>query len=303
MKRNINRRDFIKTSSVIIAGFSLLPGFTIPESPIRFGWVTDIHYAEAKMKWNRYYSESINKLKEAIELFNKQSVDFTIETGDFKDQNEPPIEENTIHYLTSVEKEFSNFNGPIYHVLGNHDMDSLSKEQFLANITNTGISKEQSYYFFDQSSRRFVVLDACYTRMGKPYDHHNYSWKDANIPRHQLRWLSNILAGSPYPVYIFTHQLLDGKGDLYINNSNRVRKVLEESNKVQAVFQGHNHEGGVSTINGILYYTQKAMVEGSGEANNSYSIVTIENNGELKIEGYRKAKDYEYLPKQQETYS
>jgi len=295
MVKNMNRRQFIKTGSILITGLTILPSFRFSDDVLRFGWVTDIHYAEADIKWGRYYRESGDKLSEAINLFNEQKVDFVIETGDFKDQNEPPVEEKTLDYLRKIEKVLSNFNGPRYHVLGNHDMDSLSKQQFLNEIENTGIEKGRSYYYFDRNNIRFIVLDACYTSLGRNYDHHNYSWKDANIPHRQLRWLNSVLESSTYPVIIFVHQLLDGKGDMYVNNSKRVRKILEDSGKVMAVFQGHKHVGDISEINGILYYTLKAMVEGSGKENSSYSIVTINPSGSIKIDGYRKAENYEFI--------
>ncbi len=293
MVKKMNRRQFIKTGSVLVTGLTILPSFRFSDSPLRFGWVTDIHYADAEIKWGRYFRESDSKLKEAIDLFNEEKVDFVIETGDFKDQKEPPEEEKTLGYLRKIEGVLAEFRGPRYHVLGNHDMDSLSKQQFLNEIENTGIEKSQSYYYFERNNIRFVVLDACYTSWGRDYDHHNYSWKDTNIPNKQVRWLKEVLASSTFPVVVFVHQLLDGKGDLYVNNSKRIRKVMEDSGKVMAVFQGHKHEGDINEINGILYYTLKAMVEGSGKENNSYSIVTIAPSGSIKIEGYRKAENYE----------
>jgi alkaline phosphatase len=80
---------------------------------------------------------------------NTQKVDFLVELGDFKDQNNPAIEQRTLTYLRAVEKVFQKFNGATYHVLGNHDIDSISKEQFLTNVENTSIDQAKSYYSFD----------------------------------------------------------------------------------------------------------------------------------------------------------
>ncbi len=294
MNRKLTRRDFIKTSSVLIAGLTVLPSYRFKRiREVRFGWVTDIHYAQAESKWNRYYSESIDKLKEVVDLFNTENVDFAIETGDFKDEFEPPVEKDTLSFLKDIESEFSRFNGPRYHVLGNHDMDSLSKDQFMKEIDNTDIDNKDTYYYFDRNGIRFVVLDACYTSEGKPYDHNDYSWKDTNIPQEELTWLKGVLKSSDYPVCVFAHQLLDDTGDMYVNNSEEVRVILESSKKVFCVLQGHKHEGDMQVINDILYFTQKALVEGSGAENNSYSIVTVNSKGEVLIEGYRKAHSYE----------
>lgn len=293
--QKINRRQFIKNSSLVVSGLLISSGFKFSKTNVQFGWVTDIHYAEAPEKWGRYFTESLQKLKEAVDLFNDKKVDFVIETGDFKDQTEPPIERETLFYLKRVETQFSMFKGERYHVLGNHDLDSLSKDQFLSNVTNSGIDKSKSYYFFDKLGFRFVVLDACYKGNGDDYDHDNFHWTDTYIPSRQMQWLKHVLNDSLYPVIVFVHQLLDGVGDLFVKNANEVRKIMEDAGNVKAVFQGHHHAGSARVMNGILYYTLKAMVEGSGMHNNSYAIVTLTQKGEVIVDGYRRANDYKYV--------
>ncbi len=298
MDEKLTRRDFIKTSSVLVVGLTVLSSCQFKKlHDLRFGWITDIHYANAPVRGTRHYSEGISKLKEAVELFNKEKLDFVIETGDFKDQLEPPVEKESLKFLTDIEAAFSKFKGPRYHVLGNHDMDSLSKQQFMNKIENTGIKNNQTYYYFDRGGIRFVVLDACFTKDGRPFNHNDYSWTDANIPQYELEWLNDVLQSSNIPVCVFVHQLLDNTGDLYVDNSEEVRKVLESSGKVFCVLQGHKHEGDMNEINDILYFTQKAVVDGAGLENNTYSIVTVKNNGDLLIEGYRRAKSYEGMIK------
>ncbi|MDA0347883.1 MAG: hypothetical protein O3C20_10825 [Verrucomicrobia bacterium] len=68
---------------------------------------------------------------------------------------------------------------------------------------------------------------------------------------------------------------------------------MEESNKVLAVFQGHQHEGGYHPINGIHYYTLKSVVDHSGPENNSYAILEIRANGDLMVNGFRRESDVE----------
>lgn len=288
----ITRRDFLKAS--IFAGISAasLPGcnhIIFPRTKARFGIVTDSHYADADERDNRYYSESTDKMAECVELMNEQKVDFLIELGDFKDQDKSPIEERTISHLRAIEKVFRRFQGPKYHVLGNHDMDSISKEQFLKNITNTNILSESAYFSFDSRGIHFIVLDANYREDETAYDHGNFTWTDTRIPNVQLEWLRQDLTVVSLPVIIFVHQLLDGKGNLYVNNAEDIRNVLQASGKVLAVFQGHKHEGDYNNIEGINYYTLKAMVDGSGPENNSYATVEILDDNNIIVTGYRKA--------------
>lgn len=287
----ITRRDFLKAS--VLAGFTAaFSGCSyIARSGIkaRFGIVTDSHYADTDVRDGRYYRESTGKMAECVELMNEQKVDFLIELGDFKDQDAPAVEERTISHLRAIEKVFQRFRGPKYHVLGNHDVDSISKEQFLKNITNMNIQTGSAYYGFDSQGIHFIVLDANYRADGTAYDHGNFTWKDTHLPLLQLEWLRKDLAGTSLPAIIFIHQPLDGTKVLYVDNSEDIRNILQTSGKVLAVFQGHKHEGDYNNIEGIHYYTLKAMVDGSGPENNSYATVEVLNNNNIIVTGYRKA--------------
>jgi len=263
---------------------------------VRFGIVTDCHYADADTVGTRYYRHSLDKLGECVEAMNEHQVDFLVELGDFKDQDSPPVEQKTLSYLKAIESVFCKFGGPVYHVLGNHDQDSLSKTQFLANINNTDIDAGRSYYSFDSNGVHFIVLDANYKSDGTDYDHGNFDWTDANVPPVELQWLRRDLAASRGTVIVMVHQLLDGAGSHYVNNAAEVRQILEQSGRILAVFQGHFHEGSYSRINGIHYYTLKAMVEGPGPENNSYAIVEVLPDMSITVTGYRKAVDKQLAP-------
>ena len=67
-------------------------------------------------------------------------------------------------------------------------------------------------------------------------------------------------------------------------------KLLEDSNKVLAVFQGHVHEEIHKEINGVHYITQLGMVDGNGLENNSFSIVTIDEK-QIQVDGHKRASD------------
>lgn len=290
----MDRKKFLLSSLTLIAGAKL--SFPTPSARIsRFGIVTDLHYADRASSGTRYYQQSLPKLTECVELMNEQKVDFLVELGDFKDQNTQPDEKETLHYLETIESEFGKFKGPRYHVLGNHDMDSISKEQFLSKITNTGFEEAKSYYSFNKGPLHFIILDANYTREGKSYSKGNYDWKDSHIPDEQLNWLRDDLKKHKRPTVVFVHQQLDSSAfdaahHIYCpDNADEIRTVLEEAGTVLVVFQGHYHEGSFNTINGIPYYTLKAVIEGDGAANNSYAIVEIEQGGRTVIKGYRKA--------------
>lgn len=293
---DINRRQFVITSLSLISTLPFV-GMSFPQKrfkPIRFGIVTDIHYANRDPKGSKYYRESFGKLSECVDLMNKEKVDFLIELGDFKDEGNPPNEEETLRFLTIIEKEFSRFEGPRYHVLGNHDHDTISKQQFLDHITNAGFDNALNYYSFNKNSFHFIVLDANYTSKGVAYDRRNFHWKDCHIPQDQIDWLKKDLKRHrKIPTIVFVHQRLDSPvaaKAVCPNNANAVREVLNESGNVLIVFQGHDHKGGLSQLDNIYYYTLPAVVEGNGMENNHYAIVEINQDKVVHIHGYRKVE-------------
>jgi predicted phosphodiesterase len=290
----VTRRDVLKWSGLLLAGVAEGPRFAqaaelVPDPELLFGIVADPHFADADPKGSRYYRESKPKLAECVSLMNRLKVDFLVELGDLKDQGDPPREADTLAYLTTIERVLAHFKGPRYHVLGNHDLDSISKQQFLDRVENTSVDRGSSFFSFDARGAHFVVLDACFTADGSPYDHGNYNWKDANIPAAQCDWLARDLAATDRPTMVFVHQLLDGETAHCIKNASQVRQILEKSQKVLAVFHGHNHAGHYSQIEGIHYYTLKGMIEGSGEENSSYATVALYADHSIEVTGYRKA--------------
>jgi 3',5'-cyclic AMP phosphodiesterase CpdA len=264
---------------------------------VRFGMVTDPHFARTEILWERYYDQSAAKLADAVKTFNNGNLDFIIELGDLKDQGTPPDRQETMEFLIEIENVLSRYNGPVYHVLGNHDMDSISKEEFLKNIKNHGQAQAKKYYSFITNGIKFIVLDANYNEDGADYDSGNFDWTYCKIPEFQIEWLKNELNTNDLPVIVFTHQLLDSFSDVpethFIDNAAEIRELLESSKKVLAVFQGHFHDGNYSFRNGIHYYTLKAMVEKSLPENNSFAIVEVDSDLNIKIEGFYNCEDFE----------
>jgi len=297
---NLSRRKFLGIAGTTAAGLMLSPELFAKNSEkpmIRFGMISDVHDADREPAGTRFYRQSLTKVQEAIDRMNQEKLDFAIELGDFKDQDAVPNEANTLKYLTDIESVFQKFKGPTYHVLGNHDTDGISKQQFLERVENTGIPKTKSYYSFNQKGIHFVILDGDFTKEGKAYDHGNFSWDDSFIPESQINWLKADLKENSLPVVVFVHQMLGHWRDvkLEVQNAAAVRQILEQSGKVLCVFQGHVHEESYNLINGIPYYSVNAVVDGDGSENSAYMIVDIYKDGSLKIDGFRRATDREMI--------
>lgn len=300
----MNRRTFLKKSGGSILLLNLTHPFISCDRAIglRFGIVTDLHYAGKEPRGTRYFNQSGQKLREAIDIFNRSNLDFLIELGDFKDQDDEPKKEKTLIYLEEAEAVFQTFRGPKYHVLGNHDMDSISKEEFMSRITNHRQQSQQTYYSFVAGGVKCMVLDANYNLDGSPYDSGNFDWTKAFIPTEQKEWLRKELTGHTYPVLVFIHQLLDVFSGVHksvcVSNATEIVSVLEEHGNVLAVFQGHHHPGHYSFRNGIHYWTMKGMIEGGFPGNNSFATIELDKKGNIHIEGFANCEDRD-LPRVQ----
>jgi len=276
----------IKLFLVVLIIF--LSGNGLSAQNVSFGMLTDVHYAAIKENGTRKYNQSLDKMAQCIDSMNQKKVAFMIELGDFKDMPIPLDSKAVLGFLEKIETAFSHFRGDRYHVLGNHDEDCISKNQFYSIAKNSHISQQRTYYSFRKGGYTFVVLDACFDSTGAPYDHGHFDWSDANVPEKELKWLENELNGSRMPVILFAHQLLYGNSKVTIKNAETVRNILEKSKKVKCVFHGHDHKGGYEMINGIHYYTLKGMVEGNFPESNSFALVSLVKDS-IKIKGYGNA--------------
>ncbi|MBU2915724.1 metallophosphoesterase family protein [Reichenbachiella agariperforans] len=295
----ISRRRFVWNASALAGGLLLVgSSFYKKGGTLRFGMVTDSHYADREVSGTRYYRESMRKMKEFVSTMNHEAVDFVVHLGDFKDEDPKKHSEDTLHYLKRIESEYAQFQGPRYHCVGNHDVDSITKSQFLSQIENTGINPKSSYYSFDLGGVHFVVLDANYHADGRDHFYaEGANWQDTNIPQSQLRWLETDLNRGTLPIIVFCHHPLyeyySGDHKYHVNNYQEVQQLMETSGKVMAVFHGHVHREGHQQINGIHYFTQLGMVDYSGLENNSFSIVEISKR-QMEIIGFKRVSSQNY---------
>lgn len=209
------------------------------EKPIKFAIVSDLHAPDLP--------DGRERMQAVVYAANAENVDFLIQLGDFirLDSVSQPLQ-----------KVWDQYKGEKYHVLGNHDLDKYSKEEFVAGFGMPG-----RYYSFDKGDFHFIVLDGNNLfDEGKyiPYNKANYyvdSRKRAFMDPEQMEWLKKDLAATTKRCILFSHQSIDRA----MNNGYDVRDILEAENKragftkVVAAFSGHNHSNYTDVINGITY--------------------------------------------------
>ena len=287
----LSRRSFIRNGTLLLAGAGTLPHkslFSDERKPIvRTGLLTDLHFADKPPAGTRHYRETLGKLAEAGSQFEKEKLDFIVELGDLIDAADSVESEKK--WLERIIKDFTGLSPNRHCVLGNHCVDTLTKDEFLG-----GVGQEKSYYSFDVNGVHFVVLDACFRSDGKPYGRKNSNWDDAITPEEEVEWLKADLKSAKGPVIVFAHQRLDGNNAHCVKNAEAVRKVFEDSSKVAAVFQGHSHQNDLKEFGGIHFCTLAAMVEGTGSESNGYSNLDVHTDGSIELHGFRRQVNYNW---------
>lgn len=238
MKRKIFKFTVLACASlVMIAGLSACR--TTKERPVRFAIASDFHAPDIP--------DGEHRVATFIKAANDEKVDFIIELGDFC----------RLDSASQVYRDLWNsFPGDKYHVIGNHDMDRYTFEEY-----TQGMNMPARYYSFDQGDFHFIVLDGNNLFDGKKYTHYaraNYyvdAKKRAHIDPEQMDWLKKDLAATNKRCILFSHQSIEEA----LNNGAEVRKILEAENqragfkKVVMAFGGHNHSNYSKEINGITY--------------------------------------------------
>ena len=206
---------------------------------VKFAVCTDVH--------QDLIHDAPERMQKFVSAAKKENVDFIIQLGDFCmpfEKNEPFL------------KIWDSFDGPKYHVLGNHDTDVSPKI-----VTQQFWGMEKPFYSFDKGAFHFVVLDANFFKSEENYISYSngnyYSNPDtrAYIPPMQLAWLKEDIAATEKRVVVFSHQSLEHWGG--IKNREDVYEIFREANrekqKVIACFCGHDHLDRYAKIENIHY--------------------------------------------------
>ena len=242
------------------------------------------------MYGDRHCGESLARLTECIDTFNAFSLPMAVNLGDLVDcVDDREVEERS---AADLRRTLERFSGRWRHVLGNHDAATFPKMEFLDRI---GAEGRERYYSFDESGYHFVVLDGNYRADGVEYEGHNFDWTDSIVPQVQVQWLASDLAHARgRPVVVLTHENLNDEADPHgVKNAAEIRAMFREAGNVFLVLQGHNHLGLRAEADGIPYVGLKAMVVGSGPANNAYAVVTLGPGRCVAVEGMGEEGDYQ----------
>jgi manganese-dependent ADP-ribose/CDP-alcohol diphosphatase len=120
-----------------------------------FGVISDVQYADIPdghsfivVPW--YYRHSIRVLQRAVKKWNNhQNLSFVINFGDIVDGKCPP--DQSLDVVKKVNNEFQKFNGPVFHLIGNHCLYNLPRDKLLPLLKIPGLNGHAYYDFFTWS--------------------------------------------------------------------------------------------------------------------------------------------------------
>jgi len=220
-------------------------GLASSPAPLRIGLVADVH--------KDVMHDADDRLTRFIDHMQQVKPDFILQLGDFC----TPVPQNR-GFLSIWER----FDGPRYHVLGNHDMDGdpakgpEKKYTFTRDETMAYWGMPAPYYAFDAGGVHVVILDG---NDPGPEQEPYYAY----LGDEQLAWLERDLEATSLPTILFCHQGLERKDG--VANQEAVRCLLESANeqagggKVIACFSGHHHRDYARRISGIHHAKINSM--------------------------------------------
>ena len=293
MTNAISRRSFLHGVGAA-AGMAFADGFA--ERPlVRFGVFTDAHYRDGAASDSLVYGGALGRVRKCVDVINARRPDFMIELGDFKDTNVRGAagRDAALGFLETIEAEYARFAGPRYHVIGNHDTDSLTKEEVLGVFADAATAG-RAHYAFDVNGVRFIVLDTNYMGEAESDSYSVFNWENAMatpyFPALQLDWLDAQLASAPGPCIVFSHHRLDSQGDITkIVNHAKVGAIFNRRRNVKAVFCGHDHAGATLLENGVYHHCCRALGQNAADNPNRFFEVSYYPSGAFSVLGFTTA--------------
>jgi 3',5'-cyclic AMP phosphodiesterase CpdA len=283
----------------------------VRKNMMRFGVIADPQYADKGVHkdLNRDYHGSLVKLRDALDYFNTQKLEFVVMLGDFVDDGS--------HNFQPVLKLLGKSKHKIYPVFGNHDYVAISGDRkALAKLFDMG----NTYYSWSQGGYRFVVLDTndgeiakkgfshqkeCELEAPNKEDLHyidywlsdKHAW-NGYILKKQQAWLKGELAAArraDEKVVLFGHDPLYPIIHDKLRNADEILRLLGDwgTDDVVGYFAGHYHNGSYAEIMRTAFITFKAMVLDNGTA---YSMVELDGLN-VKTQGFGTENSYNFVRK------
>lgn len=245
---------------------------------LTFALVTDVHFGpEARFegKLRKLSAHAPRLLAEVVETLEREvRPAIVFDLGDAIEDESAEIDRARYAEFLSV---FARLSCETHHVAGNHDLARLGEAELLRAWGEPGPLRRS----FERSGVRFVLLPTYETKD-----------VDVRVRADDLEWLAAELAAATTPVIVLMHHTASDQ-DLAQNRwfhaaphlarvveRKRLRRIVAESGKVVAVFNGHLHWNHFDLCDGVPYVTLQSLVENldddaPGRPAAAYAVVRV----------------------------
>lgn len=264
---------------------TVLPSPTIKrDNPdeLRIGFITDLHVrSNSDGVGNRILKpDYVSKIDYFIEKMNNIFVpNFIIANGDIIEGTNTSTEKGMAE-LSLVKKLFDRTTLKKYWVVGNHDLRSVNKKQFMQSLDIDYVSKA-----FEVGNYKIIILDSNF----KPDDSDIIPGKyytRGHVSEKQIKFLEKELKNTDKKTIVFLHHPslwnIDGKSNNgFPDNAKELQEIFSR-NKVFAVFAGHIEDLFLQEIGGVKYFISPGIVKNE-KYQGTFSEITVKK-GKMIIE-------------------
>lgn len=264
---------------------------------IKIGIITDTHVHPNRIdKTNkaddapRYLNEKYTKvLNNFVLQMHEFQPEFIVHLGDVIEGTNDE-DHVGIMGIQLVKKELERANVPLYWAVGNHDLRSVTKEQFKETLALDAINQ-----VFDIGDYRFVILDANYNKQDLPRSPQGNSFIRGKIPPQEIMWLKKQLETDKH-VFVFMHHGVfqdDTPGDLKddtdiarmkqsIQNADELQDIFEEY-RVDSLFNGHMEARKYEKVNNTNIYSLTGTKKSAMYPQSYYELTVTDGKPDLTM--------------------
>jgi 3',5'-cyclic AMP phosphodiesterase CpdA len=268
---------------------------------MRFALVSDVHFGPNAFhdgKLRKLTDRAPELLAQTVEQLNRaERPELLINLGDAIEDKDREADLEEYSRFVAV---LSGAQAKLLHVAGNHDQVNLSDQ----DLRTLWQHDDELHYSRDFAGVHFAVL-------------RTVEQKDVaiHVPEDQLSWLAADLAACTAPAVVLMHHPASDmrlEGNRWFEKAPHIcrvagrqelRKVIEASGKVAAVFNGHVHWNHLDVIAGIPYVTIQSMIENldddaPGRAAAAFAVCDIDDRRLLvRVRGEETARYQFELPR------
>ncbi|MBP1843876.1 3',5'-cyclic AMP phosphodiesterase CpdA [Rhizobium petrolearium] len=257
------------------------------ETPLlRFGVIADPQYADLPpwLEMDRYYANSLDKLREAIGVLNGEDLSFVVTLGDLVDRNWESYD--------PVLSVYEGLRHESFLMPGNHDF-AVAPERL--DDVHGRLGMPAAWHDFSRGGFRFIVIDGNEISLfSAPEGHPRHTrarerletlltegainakeW-NGGIGEEQFAWLEETLTRSRAAgeqVIVMGHYPLFPENEHNLWGHGSLTDLFARSGNVVAYLNGHNHAGNLGRNGNTWYVNFKGMVD--TEKENTFAVVEI----------------------------